>query len=618
MKRFIHILVIILSFTGILNAADIDFKVSAPARVSVGERFRLTYQVNADVDDFSPPSFENFSVLSGPNRGQNSSIQIINGKVTQNISISYTYLLVASEEGEFTIAPATAKVKGKEYQTQPKTIRVIKGSQNQAPNSNNQQQAAEQGIKSDDVYVKAIIDKSNLYLGEEAVVTFRLYTKVPISNISFDKLSSFNGFWSIALMDNNVKLQPRSEIINGEEYTVADVQKSAIYPQKSGELEIDPIEITCLAQVQTSRKKRSSNDPFFDSFFNDPFFNNSYRNVELQLKSNPIKLNVKNLPAEGKPNFFNGAVGQYSLGSNIDAKEVNANDAITLKYTISGQGNVDLLPDLNVEFPPDFEVYDPKISNDFKNSVGGTKGSKSFEYLIIPRHSGTFQIPALAFTYFDPGKGKYITLNSDAITINVAKGDGTSASGPSVIQGISKENVTYLGKDIRYIETGSFELKKRNEYFFGSLLYYLLLVIPALLFSGIVLLRRKQIVDSQDIARTRNRKANKLTRKRLKQASQFLKTDKESEFYEELVRALWGYLSDKLLIPLAELSKDRARVELLKYQVDEVLVNELVEILDSCEFARYAPSAVAKSKSEMLKQAEQVLQKLEHAIVIKS
>jgi len=610
MKRFIHILVIILSFTGILNAADIDFKVSAPARVSVGERFRLTYQVNADVDDFSPPSFENFSVLSGPNRGQNSSIQIINGKVTQNISISYTYLLVASEEGEFTIAPATAKVKGKEYQTQPKTIRVIKGSQNQAPNSNNQQQAAEQGIKSDDVYVKAIIDKSNLYLGEEAVVTFRLYTKVPISNISFDKLSSFNGFWSIALMDNNVKLQPRSEIINGEEYTVADVQKSAIYPQKSGELEIDPIEITCLAQVQTSRKKRSSNDPFFDSFFNDPFFNNSYRNVELQLKSNPIKLNVKNLPAEGKPNFFNGAVGQYSLGSNIDAKEVNANDAITLKYTISGQGNVDLLPDLNVEFPPDFEVYDPKISTKTRKSSSGISGYKTFEYTVIPRSAGEYEIPSVQFSYFDPQQNKYKQVESDSYKIQVNK--STSSNNQNITySGSSQEDIKYIGEDIRYIFLMPFELEPFEHFFFGSTLFFILLLIPVVLSVLIIFVYRAEKKKRGNTSLMKNKNATKVAKKRLKKAYEFLRSKSETEFYNETSQALWGYVSDKFNIPLSELSSNTVSKKLTEKGVKQDIIQDFVETLNNCEFARFAPGDQGIMMEKVYQQGINVISEIE-------
>jgi len=613
MKRLIHILVIIISFASTLNAAEVDFKVSAPGQVRVGERFRLTYQINADVDDFTPPSFENFSVLSGPNRGQNSSIQIINGKVTQNISISYTYILAASDEGEFTIQPATAKVKGKEYQTQAKTIRVVKGSTNQTTNTNinNQKQASQGDIKNDDVFVKAYIDKSNLYLGEEAVVTYKLYTKIPISNLSIDKLSNFNGFWSIDLLDNNNgKLQQSRERINGEEYIVADLKKAAIYPQKTGALEIEPLQLSCVAQVQTSRKKRSSNDPFFDSFFNDPFFNNSYRNVELNLKSNAIKLDVKNLPAEGKPNFFNGAVGQYSLGSNIDAKEVNANDAITLKYTISGQGNVDLLPDLNVEFPPDFEVYDPKIMTKSRKSSSGVSGYKTYEFTVIPRSAGDYEIPSVQFSYFDPKQKKYKQVESDSYQIHVNK--STSNSNQNITySGSSKEDIKYIGQDIRYIFLMPFELEHYEHFFFGSPLFFMLLIIPIIIAIIIIIIYKSEKKRRGNTSLMKNKNATKVAKKRLKTAYEFLKSKSETEFYNETSQALWGYVSDKFNIPLSELSSDTVSIKLGEKEVKQEIIQDFVETLNNCEFARFAPGDQGTMMEKVYKQGINVISEIE-------
>jgi len=610
MKRIFHILVIILGITGVLNAADVDFKVSAPGQVRVGERFRLTYQVNADVDDFTPPSFEHFSILSGPNRGQNSSIQIINGKVTQNISITYTYLLAAQDEGEFTIPPATAKVKGKEYQTIAKTIKVVQGTQAQTPASNNQQQTTESGIKSDDVYIKAVIDKSNLYLGEEAVVTYRIYTKIPISNLSIDKLSSFNGFWSIDLLDNDGNLQQRREIINGEEYIVADLKKAAIYPQKSGELELEPLKMSCVAQVQTSRRKVSSNDPFFDSFFNDPFFSNNYRNVELNLKSNTIKLNVKNLPADGKPNFFNGAVGQYSLGSNIDAKEVNANDAITLKYTISGKGNVDLLPDLNVEFPADFEVYDPKISTKTRKSSSGISGYKTFEYTVIPRSAGEYEIPPVQFSYFDPQQRKYHEVETDSYKLLVNR--STSNSNQNVTYaGSSQEDIKYIGEDIRYIFLMPFELEPFEHFFFGSKLFFILLLAPLILAALIILIYRSEKKKRGNTSLMKNKNATKVAKKRLKKAYEFLKSKSETEFYNETSQALWGYVSDKFNIPLAELSSDTVSEKLSERGIKQEFIKDFIDTLDNCEFARFAPGDKGTMMEKVYQQGIKVISEIE-------
>lgn len=610
MKRIIHILVIILGVSGVLNAADVDFKVSAPGQVTVGERFRLTYQVNAEVDDFSPPSFEHFSILSGPNRGQNSSIQIINGKVTQNISITYTYLLAASEEGTFTLPPATAKVKGKEYQSKPKTIRVAKSSQSQTPTSNNTQQSSESGIKSDDVYIKAVIDKTNLYLGEEAVVTYRIYTKIPISNLSIDKLSSFNGFWSIDLLDNDGNLQQRRENINGQEYIVADLKKSAIYPQKSGELEIEPLRLSCVAQVQTSKRKVSSNDPFFDSFFNDPFFSNNYRNVELNLKSNTLKINVKNLPAEGKPNFFNGAVGQYSIGSNIDAKEVNANDAITLKYTISGQGNVDLLPDLNIVFPPDFEVYDPKISTRSRKSSSGVSGYKTFEYTAIPRSAGEYEIPSVQFSYFDPQQRKYKQVETDSYKILVSRSASNNNQNVTY-SGSSQEDIKYIGEDIRYIFLMPFELEPFEQFFFGSPLFFIFLLIPVLLAVIIILVFRAEKKKRGNTSLMKNKNATKIAKKRLKKGHEFLKSKSETEFYNETSQALWGYVSDKFNIPLSELSSDTVSEKLKNKGVKPEIVQDFVETLNDCEFARFAPGDQGIIMEKVYQQGIKVISEIE-------
>lgn len=610
MKRIIQILVLILGFSGVINAADVDFKVSAPGQVSLGERFRLTYQINADVDDFTPPQFENFQILSGPNRGQNSSIQIINGKVTQNITITYTYILAASAEGEFTIPPAKAKIKGKDYQSKPKTIRVAKASQNQAPGNNNQQQSSQSGIKPDDVYIKAIINKSNLYLGEEAVVTYRIYTKIPISNLSIDKLSSFNGFWSIDLLDNDGNLQQRREIINGEEYIVADLKKAAIYPQKSGELEIEPLKLSCVAQVQTSRKRVSSNDPFFDSFFNDPFFSNNYRNVELNLKSNILKLNVRNLPAEGKPNFFNGAVGQYSLGSNVDSKEVNANEAITLKYTISGKGNVDLLPDLNVEFPPDFEVYDPKISTKTRKNSSGISGYKTFEYTIIPRSAGEYEIPSVQFSYFDPKQKKYNEVNSDSYKILVNRSTSTNNQNVTYA-GSSQEDIKYIGEDIRYIFLMPFELEPFEHFFFGSSLFFILLIIPLIIAALIIIIYRSEKKRRGNTSLMKNKNATKVAKKRLKKAHEFLKSKSETDFYNETSQALWGYVSDKFNIPLSELSSDTVSDKLSKKGVKQEIIFDFVETLNNCEFARFAPGDQGTMMEKVYQQGINIISEIE-------
>jgi len=612
MTRLINILILILSFSAThVLAEEVDFKVSAPNRVQVGERFRLTYQINADVDEFNPPTLADFRILSGPSRGQNSSIQIINGKVTQNINISYTYILAANKEGELIIDEASAKVKGKHYKTEARKILVNKAKTNNAQNSSSNNTAANGELKANDVYIKAFINKKNIYLGEQIIVHYRIYTKVPVSNLSIDQFSSFKGFWSVDLMDNNGgNLKQRTEVINGEEYIVADLKKSALFPQKTGQLEIDPMSLSCVAQVQTSKKKVSSNDPFFDSFFNDPFFSNQFRNVEKTLVSNKLVVHVKDLPMTGKPNFFSGAVGQFSLGSNIDHKEIMANDAINIKYTISGSGNVDLIPDLTIDFPADFEVYDPKISTKTRKTNDGISGYKTFEYTIIPRSAGEYEIPSVSFSYFDPIKKQFKILNSDSYEIKVNK--STNNNNQNISYGANtKEDIRYIGKDIRYLFLMPYTLEPFEHFFFGSNLFFILLISPLILMFIIVILWRKEKKRRGDTSFMKNKNATKVAKKRLKKAHDFLKAHQEADFYNETGQALWGYVSDKFNIPLSELSSDTVSDNLSSKGVLEEVVHEFVDTLNNCEFARFAPGDKDSMMERVYQQGIAVISKIE-------
>lgn len=611
MTRFINILLVLLTFSGThVLAEEVDFKVSAPSRVSMGERFRLSYQINADVDDFSPPALSDFRVLSGPSRGQNSSIQIINGKVTQNINISYTYILTPNKEGELTIGSASAKINGKTYKTEARKIIVNAGTQsnNQTHNTSHSEQQGE--LQANDVYIKAFLNKKEAYLGEQIIVNYRIYTKVPVSNLSIDQFSSFSGFWSVDLMDNNGSLKQRSEIINGEEYIVADLKKAALFPQKTGKLEIDPMSLSCVAQVQTNKKKVSSNDPFFDSFFNDPFFSNQFRNIEKTLVSNKLDINIRELPSSGKTNIFSGAVGQFSLGSNIDNKEIKAHEAINIKYTISGNGNVDLLPDLVINFPADFEVYDPKISTKTRKNKDGISGYKTFEYTIIPRSSGIYEIPSVNFTYFDPIKKQYKTLSSDSYEIIVDK--STQSNNQNISYGAgNKEDIRYIGKDIRYIFLMPFSLEPFEHFFFGSNLFFILLISPIIIMFLIVFIWRKEKKRRGNTNLMKNKNATKVAKKRLKKAYDFLKAHQEADFYNETGEALWGYVSDKFNIPLSELSVNTVTDKLSSKGVIIEVVNEFIDTLNNCEFARFAPGDKDSMMEKVYQQGITVISKIE-------
>ncbi|HPE43869.1 MAG TPA: BatD family protein, partial [Bacteroidales bacterium] len=347
---------------------EVMLKVSTKSQVGLGEQFQLVFELNAEGERFKGPDFENWRVLSGPMSSTSSSIQIINGQMTRNFTQSYTYIISATKEGTFEIGSAEITVDGKTIKSSPVSVKVVKGSSSASSGTANQGQS--QGITDRDLFLRAIIDKKEAVTGEQVIVTYRIYTRVPVSSVSVTKLSAFPGFWTKDLLSDKEALQQSTEIINGVEYTVADIRKMALFPQKTGKLTIEPMELECVAQVRTQTSRQRSRDPF-ESFFNDPFFNRGVANVQKNLVSEPLSIEIKSLPSQGKPMNFSGAVGQFGISSGIDKTELKTNDAITLTYTLSGQGNIELaeLPQLN--FPPDFEVYDPKITNNIKTSANG-------------------------------------------------------------------------------------------------------------------------------------------------------------------------------------------------------------------------------------------------------
>ncbi|MBE9480613.1 MAG: protein BatD, partial [Bacteroidetes bacterium] len=463
-----------------------------------------------------------------------------------------------------------------------------------------------------DVFLKATANKTNPFQGEQVIVTYKIYTKVPIAQISIDKLSSFPGFWSKNLLDDNERLKQSTEIINGEEYITADIRKIALFPQKTGKLEIDPMELECIAQIRKQKTRRTTSDPFFDSFFDDPFFNRSYQNVEKSLKSNPLTINVKPLPLKNKPANFSGAVGNFTFKSSIDRTELKTNEAITLKYTISGKGNIELINKLNVSFPPDFEVYDPKITNRIKTSPLGVSGSCTFEYLLIPRNPGEFNIKPVYFSYFDINTKQYITKSTPDYSIKVEKGSGTLANISYI--GVNQEDIKYIGSDIRHIKSNILNLQKINVYFFGSIAFYLLMIIPVVFFILLIIIWKNQTKKRNNISLMKNKKATKVARKNLRKAHAFLKSGSKEEFYIEISQALWGYLSDKFNIPRAELSMDSVNDALLKKKVNKEIIRQFIDTLNNCEFARFAPGDSSSTMDEIYREALEIISKIEREL----
>ena len=570
-----------------LFGQDVTFQASAKNVVRTGEQFRLVYSLNAEGQNFRAPSFEKFRVVAGPSTSSSSSIQVINGSVSRTVDYSYTFVLQATEEGIFDIPAAEITVGGNKYQSNALKIQVVnsgsaqQGQQQGSSGSNNQSSAYDQ-LK-DDVFIRAYADKGLPMQGEQVVVTYKLYYRINISSPEFSKEPSYKGFWvNDLLKDKN--FPQYKENYKGQAYNVAEIKKVALFPQQSGKVTITPLELTCQAQVKAQTQSRSR-DPF-ESFFNDPFFNR-YQTVELPLISNELTLDIKPLPTANQPIEFSGAVGTFDMSSTIDKTDIKANEAINLKFTISGTGNVELVDKINVKFPPDFEVYDPKVTKNMNYAQKGVSGSKTFEYLIIPRTPGNFTIDPVKFVYFDLSKNQYVSHSSPEYKISVAKGDGNQAD--YTFSGTNQSDIRYIGSDIRHIHTGNPKLQLYGALFFGSPTFYALLALPFILFILFVMIWKKELKKRSNMALMRNRKATKVAQKRLKKSQAYLQEKKQNEFYEEVSQALWGYLSDKFSISLSNLSMDTVKETLQKKEVKEETIDSFINTLNNCEFARFAP-----------------------------
>ncbi|OYT14268.1 MAG: BatD protein [Bacteroidetes bacterium 4572_114] len=604
MRKTLILISLIFLLTSASYADGVQFTATAKTTVRVGEKFQLQFKINAEGSGFKGPRISDFQVLTGPNTSTSSSVQIINSKVTREVSYVFTYILKARQAGSFTIPAATINYKGKQYKSNSLKIKVIKGGTSATGKTTGKDDK-------DNVFVRAYINNTTPVQGEQIILTYKLFTSVPISNIDDSKISSFPGFWLKNLLGNRKGYTQTREQIEGTEYVVAELKKFALFPQRSGEITIQPAELNCVAQIQSSSQRRSSNS-VFDSFFNDPFFNSRYQNIEKQLFSNSLKINVRPLPGKDKPANFSGAVGSYSFKSEIDKTEVKANEAITLKFTLKGQGNLQLIDPPVINFPTDFEVFDPEIKNNIKTSVNGVSGTRTFEYLIIPRNPGDYTIKPVEFSFFNIKTRKYVTQKTPTYNIKVNRGEGNSAN--ITYSGASQEDIQYIGRDIRHIKLPPYNLRPIGFFFFRSLNYYALIFIPVLVFVILLIVWRKNIKRRGNIVMEKNRKATKVSKKRLKTASVFMKEDKGDEFYEEVSKALWGYISDKFNISRSELSMDNVKDKLLGKSVDEQIINQFIETLNNTEFARFAPGDKSQKIEDIYNQALEIISKIEREL----
>jgi hypothetical protein len=618
------ILLVFIFFTVFAGSAqDIELTGTVKPEVVVGETFALTYTFNGQGQQFKGPALNNFSLLSGPNTSTTSSIRSVNGRTSMSIVYTYSYLLQAVQEGTFEIPKASVTADHKVYQSNTLRIKVVRNAnggqaQGQTPGQNNspgskgtQQNSGTPQVGSNDVFLKAFISNPNPMQGEGIIITYKIFTKVPIQQIQISKISSFPGFWSQSLSKENEKFTQYNQTIDGQQYVVADIRKLALFPLKSGKLVVEPLEVECVAQIKRQSKQRTG-DPFFDDFFNDPFFNNSMASVEKSLKSNPLIINVRPLPPTDKPADFSGAVGNFTFKTDIDKPHLNANEPINLKCTVAGEGNIQLIDKMNVTFPPDFDSYDPKITSDIKTTANGVSGSQTFEYLVIPRKPGKFSIKPITFSYYDLTKKKYVSLSSPAYDIQVDKGTGEQSVVTYAGQG--KEDIKYIGSDIHFIKNQPLDLHLTGSLFFGSLPFYLLLLIPALLFIVLIILWKKQMARHSNAVLMRNRKATKVAKKRLRTAHESMKANNEAAFYEDISQALWGYLSDKFSIPLAELSMDSVSQALVNKNVREEIIDQFKSTLINTEFARFAPGEKTMMMEKIYNEALDAISKNEREL----
>lgn len=589
---------------GQVKADNIRFVADAADVVVSGDQVRLVFTVNSqDIKDFRAPSIKGFDVLMGPSRSQQSSIQIINGKRTSSSSTAFTYILMAGNPGTYTIPSASVEVNGKKVFSNTLTIKVLpqdqpsKGGGN-GGGSSSRSQAAGSRITANDLFITATASKTTVHEQEAILLTYKVYTLVNLRQL-YGKMPDLKGFHT-----QEVELPQQKtftlEHYKGRNYNTTIWSQYVLFPQQTGKLEIPSITFDGVIAQQTA-----SDDPF-DAFFNG----GGYVEVKKKITTPKLVINVQPLPA--KPAGFSGAVGEFKLASSINATDVKTNDAVTIKLTLTGTGNMKLISTPDIKFPQDFEVYDPKVTDNYKLTNSGLAGTKTFEYLAIPRHAGNFTIPAVEFTYFDLKSNSYKTLKTEAYDLKVAKGQGNADQ--VIADFTNKENVKMLGKDIRFIKLGDTSLRPKGDFFFGTVGYYLWYLIPLLLFIVFAVIYRQKALDNANVAKMKTKKANKVATRRMKLAGKLLAENKKNEFYDEVLKALWGYISDKLSIPVSQLSKDNIEAELTNYGVQDALIAEFIAVLNECEYARYAPGDESEAMDKVYSASVEVISKMENSI----
>ena len=595
--------------------AQVRITVQAPSDVVEGDRFRVSYVVNTqDVDNFNVDNWEGLVELFGPSQSRSSSFSMVNGKTTSSSTITFTYTVTTEKAGTFHIPAATVVSGGKTYKSNSPQINVLPGGSGSQGNSGTSGNSGSSGahhqssadrmhtqdigdrITGKDIFIAVTASKKRVFEQEAVLLTYKLYTLVNISTLE-GKMPELDGFH---VQEINRQRQPelKMEHYNGKNYGTVVWSQYVVFPQQTGTLKIPEIKYEATV-IQQNR----SLDPF-DAFFGG---GSMMQEVRKTVMAPAVTLQVDALPTP-KPANFSGAVGKFSIASSLTPQQLKANDATTLRLTVTGTGNMKLMKAPTVPWPKDFESYDPKTEDKTAIGASGSSGSVLYDFIAVPRHQGKFELPPVEFCYFDPDAREYKTVSTSAYTIDVEKGKGGSSSSSS---SMSKEEIELLNSDIHYIKTGEPTFLTADSALFGSNRYWLTYGAALVLFGILMYVFRRRAVANADIVRRRGRGASKAATKRLKTARKLMNDNNATAFYEETMKALWGYVGDKLNIPVSELSKDNVREKLTARQLSNDLIDQFLRALDDCEFARFAPGDPAATMDKIYSSAEEVINKME-------
>ena len=607
MRYLKGVFVVLLLLLGSAVFAQNTFVVDAPRVVGQDEAFRVVFTADGEIEDFQTPQFSGLEVLAGPSQSKMMSSQYINGKSSKKVEISYTYIVKPVAEGMAKISAASATIGGKVYTTKEMQVEVVKGAasnggsqQQQGQVTGNAQQPKQSSseVSAKDVFLQLSFSKTKVVKGEPIIATLKLYTRVGIAGFEDIKFPVFDGFWSQEI-ETPQNINFVRENVDNQIYNAAVLRKYVLLPQQTGDLAIKPAEMICQVQVMTSPRGRSIFDDFFDQ---------GYQIVKKRVNSGDAKIKVSPLPA-GAPATFGQGVGNFSLKVELSRDSVKAHEAGSVIVTVQGTGNLNLIEAPKVQLPADFELYDVKTSNSYSYGANGISGSKSFEYPFIPRSEGLFEIPPVEYSYYDIKQGRYVTLKSEPVEIKVAKGDGVAAG--TLVQGISKQSVASLGEDIRYILQGAAGLGRKGHFFVGSWLFFVLLALLIAVYAVLYWALKKRAKLKGDVVRTRNKKANKVARTRLKLAKSYMEQNLRSPFYEEVHKALLGYISDKLAIQFADMQRDTIKETMEAKKVSEANIAAFLQVLEDCEMARYSFGGDQGEISQVYGKAMEIISALE-------